>query len=324
MVRDKRQRGRYAPSPTGFLHLGNARTALVAWWRARATGSPFVMRVEDLDGPRTVAEALTGNLAELRWLGLDWDEGPDVGGPFGPYRQSERGAHYEQALDKLREQSLISECYLSRKDLRELASAPHGQMLAYGPSERAANEACKAAKQAQRKTPSLRVRVEPQRVVFNDLLAGSQTVAVHDEIGDFVVRRADGLWAYQLAVVVDDIAMQIGEVVRGDDLLTSTAAQLVLYRALGAKPPQYLHVPLLSDETGERMAKRRGSLTLKALQEDGVRPERVVGLLAHTLGLLDELQEISARAMIDAFSVDRLSKEVGRLEPPHLTWLYNS
>ncbi|MDZ7705412.1 MAG: tRNA glutamyl-Q(34) synthetase GluQRS [Trueperaceae bacterium] len=318
------RRGRYAPSPTGFLHLGNARTALVAWWRARATGSPFVMRVEDLDGPRTVAAALTGNLAELRWLGLDWDEGPDVGGPFGPYRQSERGEHYEWALGVLRDQGLIFECYLSRKDLRELASAPHEQMPVYGPSERAANAACEAEKRAEGKMPSLRVRLEPQQITFTDLLAGPRSVAVHDKIGDFVVRRADGLWAYQLAVVVDDIAMQIGEVVRGDDLLTSTAAQLVLYRALGAKPPQYLHVPLLLDDTGERMAKRRGSLTLKALQEDGVRPERVVGLLAYTLGLLDELREISAREMIAAFSVDRLSRKAGRLEPPHLTWLYNS
>ena len=149
-------RGRYAPSPTGPLHLGNARTALVAFLSARSQGGAFVMRVEDLDAPRTVPEAVTGNLDELRWLGLEWDEGPDVGGPYGPYQQSERGAFYEEALRTLEAQDKIFACYLSRKDLREASSAPHGRGFVYGEMERKRNARCREQKQVEGKAPSLR------------------------------------------------------------------------------------------------------------------------------------------------------------------------
>ena len=197
---------------------------------------------------------------------------------FAPYVQSQRHDLYEQALQRLETRNKLFECYLSRKDLRELASAPHGKMPAYGKLERALNDELREKKQRDGKTPSLRFRVDGTNVSFTDLLQGEQTF----QPGDFVVKRADGEWAYQLAVVVDDIAMNISEVVRGADLLESTAAQLLLYRALDATPPTFLHVPLLLDKTGERMAKRKGSLTLTALKEQGVKPERVVGLLAHT------------------------------------------
>ena len=314
-------RGRYAPSPTGPLHLGNARTALVAYLSARSQGDAFVMRVEDLDAPRIVREAVTGNLEELRWLGLEWDEGPDVGGPFGPYKQSARDAFYEGALKKLQAQGKLFNCYLSRKDLREAPSAPHGRGLVYGEEERKRNARCKERKQREGKTPSLRFLVEPQTVTFEDVLAGPQKIDVAAEVGDFVVRRADGLWAYQLAVVVDDITMRINEVARGDDLLTSTGAQLLLYEALGAAPPRYLHVPLLLDTDGERMAKRRGSLTLTALRDAGVKPERVVGLLAFTLGLLDEPAEVALKDLLEPFHPAKLHRHPFRLEPRHLEWL---
>ncbi len=321
-------RGRYAPSPTGFLHLGNARTALVAWLRARSHShsqrGAFVMRVEDLDGPRTVAEAVTGNLEELRWLGLDWDEGPDVGGPYAPYTQSQRDAVYEEALETLRQKDLIFECYLSRKDLRELASAPHGQGFVYGEQERTENERCRLEKVESGKRASLRFRVGGEQLHFHDLLAGEQTVDAARQVGDFVVRRADGLWAYQLAVVVDDIAMKINEVVRGDDLLTSTGAQLLLYRALGETPPQYLHVPLLLDEEGQRMAKRKGSLTLNALREAGVSPQRVTGLLAYTLGLVSEPEEVTPTDLLKDFSLDNLRREACGVQRDHLSWLTSS
>ena len=317
-------RGRYAPSPTGFLHLGNARTALVAWLRARAQGGTFVLRVEDLDGPRTVAAAVEGNVEELRWLGLDWDEGPDVGGPYAPYTQSERGARYEEALERLQAQGHIFACYLSRKDLRNIASAPHSQGFVYGEQERTENERCRAEKIERGKTPSFRVQVKGETLHFHDLLAGEQIIHTAQQVGDFVVRRADGLWAYQLAVVVDDIAMKIGEVVRGDDLLTSTGAQLLLYRALGETPPQYLHVPLLFDIEGERMAKRKGSLTLNALREAGVHPARVTGLLAYTLGLLHELEEVAPSDLLGIFSLDTLHCEAFKLERWQLEWLTQS
>ncbi len=305
-------RGRFAPSPSGWLHLGNARTALVAWLRARARGGQFVLRVEDLDGPRTRPEAVLGNLDELRWLGLDWDEGPDVGGPHAPYLQSRRGHLYEAALARLGGAGLLFPCYLSRKDLAEVASAPHGAVTGvpagtlggdgvYGAAELAANAATAAEKAAAGRAPSLRFRVPANDVSFVDALAGPQVINPAQRVGHFVVRRSDGLYAYQLAVVVDDAAMGITEVVRGADLLDSTAAQLLLYQALQLQPPAFAHVPLLNDSTGERMAKRRGSLTLQELRAGGVQPERVVGLLALTLGLAPRFRPLTPQDLLHDF-----------------------
>lgn len=310
-------RGRYAPSPTGYLHLGNARTALVAYWQTRSQNGTFVMRVEDLDSARSRAEVVKANLDELRWLGLTWDEGPDVGGKFAPYVQSERHEFYQAALKQLETQNKLFECYLSRKDLREIASAPHGEMPIYGNLERALNERVRETKRLEGKTPSLRFRTDNSSVSFSDLLQGEQTF----QTGDFVVKRADGEWAYQLAVVVDDIAMNITEVVRGADLLESTAAQSLLYKALNAEPPTFLHVPLLLDENGERMAKRKGSLTLTALQKQRVRPERVVGLLAHTLELVSKPSEMTAEEGLEVYTLGNLSREPSSLTPALLSWL---
>ncbi len=260
---------------------------------------------------------VAANLNELRWLGLTWDEGPDVGGRFAPYVQSERHELYQQALERLETQNKLFECYLSRKDLREIASAPHGELPAYGNLERKLNEKMKEQKRLDGKTPSLRFRTDEANVSFTDLLQGEQAF----EVGDFVVKRADGEWAYQLAVTVDDIAMNITGVVRGADLLASTAAQILLYRALEAEPPVFLHVPLLLDETGERMAKRKGSLTLTALKERGVKPERVVGLLAHTLGLVSEPVEMTVAEGLELYTLSRLSRESFTLTPELLAWL---
>jgi len=314
-------RGRYAPSPSGWLHLGNARTALLAWLRARSRGGVLVLRVDDLDGPRTLPEAVDGNLRELAWLGLDWDEGPDIGGPLGPYRQSERGERYAAALAALQRQGRIFPCYLSRRELHGVASAPHGQAPVYGPVERRANARLAERKRAEGKTPSLRFRVEQGAVVFEDVVAGPRRARAEIDVGDIVVRRADGLWAYQLATVVDDASMAVSEVVRGDDLLPSTSAQLLLYRALGLAPPAFAHVPLLLDERGERLAKRRGSLTLRALREAGVRPERVVGLLAAGLGLTGGLEEVAAGELVADFDLARIPRAPTRLGAEERTWL---
>ncbi len=314
-------RGRYAPSPSGWLHLGNARTALVAWLRARSLGGEWVLRVDDLDGPRTLPEAVDGNLHELAWLGLDWDEGPDIGGPLGPYRQSARGALYTSALEALQREGRIFPCYLSRRELQQVASAPHGRTPVYGPAERRASDRAAERKRAQGATPSLRLRVEPGWVVFEDAIAGLQRASAGDDVGDIVVQRADGLWAYQFATVVDDAAMAVTEVVRGDDLLPATAAQLLLYRALGLAAPAFAHVPLMLDEHGERLAKRRGSLTLRALRETGVRPERVVGLLAHGLGLTGALEEITADELVAPFALERLAHTPARLGTDERAWL---
>ncbi len=324
-------RGRFAPSPTGSLHLGNARTALVAWLRARSAGDSFVLRVEDLDGPRTVPAAVTGNVRELRWLGLDWDEGPDSGGPHTPYVQSERSARYQQVLEYLQLRDLTFSCWLSRKDLRELASAPHGALPAYGRFERRLNDRVREQKRAEGKEPSIRLK-GPETAAgmvpsFDDLLAGRRHFDVAAAIGDIVLKRADGLWAYQLAVVVDDIAMGIREVVRGNDLLGSTGAQLVLYHALEAPPPAFLHLPLLLDEHGERIAKRNGVLTLGGLSAAGVSPRRVTGLLAHTLGLLDRPDELSASELLASLPANwlgQIHRENFRLTARLLGWLHGA
>ncbi len=300
----------------------------MAWLRARSVSDTFVLRTEDLDGPRTVPGAVHGNLSELRWLGLDWDEGPDVGGPCGPYVQSERGDRYQRVLDFLELQGLTFRCWLSRKDLRELASAPHGDIPAYGAAERHLNERLRSAKQAAGKEPSIRLK-GPETAAgtvleFNDLLAGRRQFEVAGSVGDIVLKRADGLWAYQLAVVVDDIAMGIREVVRGNDLLSSTAAQLVLYRALEAPPPAFLHLPLLLDPAGERLAKRNGALTLAELRAAGVKPDRVTGLLAYTLGLLRHPTRISAPELLNTLPQNWLSilqRDNFILSNQHLTWL---
>ncbi|MCA9839888.1 MAG: tRNA glutamyl-Q(34) synthetase GluQRS [Trueperaceae bacterium] len=310
-------RGRYAPSPTGYLHLGNVRTALVAYLQARQAGSSFVLRIEDLDSARSRPDYIRANMTELQYLGIDWDEGPDVKGPYKPYIQSERHDFYEEALKTLVESGQVFECFLSRKELRDLASAPHGQMPIYGQAERALNEKLKAQKKLEGKTPSLRFRVEQVLVSFNDGFMGEQSF----EVSDFIVRRADGEWAYQLAVVVDDALMKIEEVVRGEDLLESTAAQLILYKALGYKAPTFFHVPLLIDETGERMSKRKGSLTVTALREVGVKAERILGFLAYSLDLHDKLEPLSMAELKELYQADKLKKEAFKLEKHHLEFL---
>ena len=318
-------RGRYAPSPTGQLHLGNARTALLAYWQTKAQTGQFVMRVEDLDLQRSRPEFVQANLEELRWLGLLWDEGPDVGGPYAPYRQSERFRLYEEALTTLQVSGHLFECYLSRKDLRqdlEVASAPHGAGAVYGEAQRKLNEQVKAQKQFEGKTSSLRFAVKPRTLTFRDEVLGDVTLNPAQDTGDFVVRRADGEWAYQLAVVVDDIAMNITHVLRGDDLLPSTGAQLLLYEALGAEPPVFAHVPLLLDADGSRLAKRKGSLTLTSLKAAGVKPERVVGLLAFTAGFMAKLEEARADDFVKAFNLSSIRKEPFRLTDDLLAWLY--
>jgi glutamyl-tRNA synthetase len=315
-------RGRYAPSPTGFLHLGNARTALAAWLHTRSQGGEFVLRIEDLDSQRSKPEFIEANISELRWLGLDWDEGPEVGGQYAPYLQSQRFEFYQKALETLQNNGHLFECYLSRKDLQEVASAPHEKMSVYGKQERKLNEQMKEQKRLGGKTPSLRFRVPDKTVRLEDSVCGLQLYSAPHEVGDFVVKRADGEWAYQLAVVVDDIAMNITEVVRGEDLLQSTAAQLLLYEALGATPPIFAHVPLLADKTGLRMSKRKGSLTLTSLRDTGVKPQRLVGLLAFSLGLLTELQEATPRDLLPHYSLETYNATVLHLTANHLEWLY--
>ena len=262
-----------------------------------------MLRVEDLDGPRTVPAAVAGNLAELRWLGLDWDEGPDVGGPHAPYLQSERGERYLAALERLASDGRLAEDWLSRRDLREAASAPHGPAgPVYGIAERRLSARWAEARRREGRTPAQRARFGPEdgEVEAHDRRHGVRRFDLASDVGDVVVRRSDGLWAYALAVVVDDAAMGITEVVRGDDLLEATGAQVALARALGLPSPTYAHAPLLQDADGARMAKRRGGATLSELRTGGADPGRVVGALAATLGWLASPRPLTPEAALRA------------------------
>lgn len=305
-------RGRYAPSPTGALHLGNARTALLAWLHARAAGGAFVMRVEDLDAGRVRPRIMETQLAELRWLGLDWDEGPDVGGPFPPYVQSERTGLYDGALRRLAERGLLFECTCSRRDIQQAASAPHageeGPRYPGTCRARLLPPGLPSYLAHGRGRVALRVRVEPERVAFADGVMGGCAFDPAAEGGDFVVRRKDGAAAYQLAVTVDDAAMAITHVVRGADLLASTARQLVLYRALELHAPAFLHVPLLLGPDGERLAKRHGAVSLGELRAAGLPPERVVGWLASSCGLTAAGESLAPAALLPRWDADRLPR----------------
>jgi glutamyl-tRNA synthetase len=313
-------RGRFAPSPTGNLHLGTARTALCAWLSARAGGGSFVLRVEDLDGPRVVPGAEARMLADLRALGLDWDEGPDAGGPHAPYRQSERTARYDAAIARLEADGRVFPCFCSRADLARAAAAAPG--APHGPADDGPRYpgSCRELTREQRaeldrsgRRPALRFRADPDEVRFVDGVHGEQRCDVAAQVGDFVVRRADGLHAYQLAVVVDDAAMAIEEVVRGDDLLGSTARQLLLYRALGLPAPRFAHLPLLLGPDGRRLAKRHGAIGVRALLEGGATPGRLVALLARPLGLLDgDEREARPESLLPRFALDRLPREPTR------------
>ncbi|OUM96579.1 MAG: tRNA glutamyl-Q synthetase [Thermobacillus sp. ZCTH02-B1] len=303
-------RGRFAPTPSGEMHVGNARTALIAWLDARSRGGTFVLRMEDIDGPRCKPHFYDLILEDLRWLGIDWDEGPDVGGPYGPYVQSLRLADYDEALKRLEARGLLYPCYCSRAELLAVASAPHG-LASEGPAYPGTCRHLTDEERRERerkKSPSLRFRLPDRAVAFEDGAAGPQRFAPGAG-GDFVVRRADGIVSYQLAVVVDDAAMAITDVVRGADLLDSTPRQLFLFEALGLNAPRYAHVPLLCGPDGKRLAKRHGALSIRALRERGVRPEQVVGAIAAVSGLHDRPEPIAARELIAGFRLEKVPKE---------------
>jgi len=297
-------RGRFAPSPSGRMHLGNAWTALLAWLSARSGGGAVVLRMEDLDPDRSKEHFARLILEDLAWLGLTWDEGPDRGGPFGPYRQSERRALYQRRLDELAARRLVYPCYCSRAELRGAAQAPHA-----GEAESVYPGTClrltgaqRAAKREIGRGESLRARAGRGSVEFTDLVLGPQVQDLGQQCGDFVVRRSDGVHAYQLAVSVDDQEQGVTEVVRGADLLDSTGRQILLHRLLGGAEPRYAHVPLLVDPDGRRLSKRRGDTDLGELRARGVTPETVTGWLAWRAGLLASPRRAAPLELVDGFT----------------------
>jgi len=303
-------RGRIAPSPTGYLHIGHAVTFWHAQERARAAGGKLILRIEDLDRDRCRREFADAMIEDLHWFGLNWDEGADIGGPFIPYVQSQRRSRYLEAWEELRVGGFIYPCKCSRKDVAEASLAPHDENEepiypgTCRPQHFSVEAAVSAATgnnlQATRLPPQRRGNILPpvtagatgttetpagmhwrfrvpdgERIEFVDERVGRQSAVPGRDFGDFIVWRRDDVPAYQLAVVVDDAAMRISEVVRGEDLLVSTFRQLLLYRALDLTPPRFFHAPLLVDESGKRLAKRHGSLSLRALRERGAVPEEL-------------------------------------------------
>jgi glutamyl-tRNA synthetase len=273
-------RGRLAPSPTGFLHLGHAQTFWAASERARLHGGELILRLEDLDAQRCRTEFTKAIYEDLRWLGLTWHEGPDIGGRHAPYTQSQRREIYDTILQELRKKNAVYPCTCSRKDIAQSIAAPHAgdeEVIYPGTCRHRSAEDLPATRYCWR------FRLPPdQAVEFHDGFFGPVRFVTGKDFGDFVVWRQDHIPAYQLAVVADDLAMEITEVVRGEDLLLSTARQLLIYAALNKSAPAFFHCPLLRDEHGNRLAKRHDSLSLRALRMAGLTPETLSQKFAAT------------------------------------------
>jgi glutamyl-tRNA synthetase len=333
------------------MHLGNAWTAMLAWLSARSKGGAVVLRMEDLDPDRSKEHFAREILSDLAWLGLDWDEGPDKRGPYGPYRQSKRRGYYQTCLDILEEQGLLYPCWCTRGELRppaagvssdrllsaangpadcgegaqtrpgngeeqdhaRIAQAPHageaeppyaGTCLRLSHEARAA----RAAAMAGGRAPALRLKAGTGRISFIDKILGPCSQDLARDCGDFVLRRSDGVHAYQLAVTADDAAQCVTEVVRGADLLESTPRQIYLQRLFGWPQPAYAHVPLLVDPDGRRLSKRRGDVDLGLLRARGVAPGAIMGYLAWKAGLLNAPHPVSPPELIDGFSFQPLPR----------------
>ena len=302
-------RSRLAPSPTGYLHIGNAWSFLLCWVAVRSSGGRLVLRMEDIDPARSKPHFAEAIINDLKWLGLDWDEGPDVGGPFAPYTQSGRLERYARIIEELNRLGCTYPCYCSRKELRTMASAPHiedagpvypGTCLRLSPDERAERE-------ARGRHPALRLHGSGE-TVFRDLLHGEVRLGWAACGGDFPLRRSDGVVSYQLAVAADDIDQGINLVVRGADILPCTPRQILLFRLLDKPVPRYAHVPLVLDSEGERLAKRHQSCELRMLRESGVSPEALVGYLGHLAGLQEKADRAMPRDLVGGFAWERLPR----------------
>lgn len=296
--------GRFAPSPSGRMHLGNALSAMLAWLSAKHQGGEILLRIEDLDPARSKAEYAQGIMDDFRWLGLLWDRRATD--------QSRRGEAYAAALRQLEHMDLIYPCYCSRDQLHA-ASAPHasdGRVIYAGTCRNLTPE----QRAVMTKKPSLRIRLPDREIFFRDGLQGDVTMNLQREFGDIILRRADGVAAYQLAVVVDDGTEGVTEVVRGRDLLSSTPVQLFLYELLGLTPPRFYHVPMLLAPDGRRLSKRDRDLDFGYLRQH-FSPEEIIGLLGHLAGLMESWEPVSARELACDFSWSRVKQSDIILDP---------
>lgn len=293
--------GRFAPSPSGRMHLGNITTALVSWLSARASAGRWILRIEDLDPQRSKPEFARLIEDDLHWLGLDWDEGGLAdSGPAGPYSQSRRGEIYSRYLSRLRDTGLTYPCFCTRADIMA-SRAPHQSdgRIVYRGTCRPEGFPAKKSPYPEGIRAAERLYVPDRDIDFSDMVFGDRSVNLSSHCGDFVLRRADGAWAYQLAVVVDDALMGVTEVVRGCDLLLSTAQQLYIYRLLGLEAPAFAHLPLVSNESGQRLSKRDRSMSMEALRATFT-PAQIIGRIARMIGL-DAPEECLPEQLIPLF-----------------------
>jgi nondiscriminating glutamyl-tRNA synthetase len=315
-------RARFAPSPTGYLHVGGARTAIFNWLYARHTAGTFVLRIEDTDANRSTRESETSLFDDLRWLGLDWDEGPDADGGRGLYRQSERTDLYREVTSRFVDDGVAYPCFCTDEALekkREAAMAA-GRSPHYDGTCRRLTQEQAAGKQSEGVAEVIRFRVPDETIVFDDLVRGN--VSMHtDMVGDFVVMRSNGLPTYNFAAAHDDHAMGITHVLRGEEHLSNTLRQILIYRALGAEPPAFGHVPLILAEDRSKLSKRHGASSIEELRRRGFLPEAVVNYLA-LLGWShpDEKEKLSRDELVDAFTIERINKSAAVYDPQKLTW----
>jgi glutamyl-tRNA synthetase len=302
--------GRLAPSPTGAQHVGNARTYLIAWLSARSRGGRVVLRLEDIDSPRVKPGAAQEAIDDLHWLGLDWDD--------GPYVQTQRLALYQDAVDRLKQLELVYPCSCSRTDIESAASAPHAEHEGPVYPGTCAGRRVRDAAELAGQPFAWRFRADAKSCVFDDLVRGPTAVDMEVLGGDFVVWKSAGTPAYQLAVVVDDAANGVTEVVRGDDLVPSTPRQFQLYRALGLTPPAFAHVPLVVGPDGRRLAKRHGDTRLNSLRVAGVKAEALLGLLAWSCGWLNEVAPVRLHELVSLFDLRSIPRQPFVLLPEHL------
>ena len=321
---NKAVRVRYAPSPTGYPHVGNIRTALFNWLFARHNGGSFVVRIEDTDVARTVEGALEAILDGLRWLGMDWDEGPEVGGKYGPYFQSQRRELYREAAERLISQDNAYRCYCSPQRLEEMRKEQQRrkQPPGYDRLCRELSAEQRREKEAEGIVPVVRFKTPLEgQTGFKDLIRG-EVVFEHNIIDDFVLLKSDGYPTYHLASVVDDHLMEITHVLRAEEWLSSTPRHLLLYDRLGFEPPQFVHLPMILGSDRSKLSKRHGAVSITEYQEQGYLPEAMVNFLALLGWSLDDKTELMSRQqLIDNFSLERVSKTAAIFNRDKLDWM---
>jgi glutamyl-tRNA synthetase len=318
-------RTRFAPAPSGSLHVGNVRTGLFSWAFARHNRGAFILRIEDTDVSRVTEEAFHGVMDSLRWLGIDWNEGPDVGGPFEPYRQSQRMAIYREMVDRLLLQGDAYRCYCTDEELaeRRAAARARGEPEGYDGRCRNLSEDDRAAFEAEGRPSAVRFHMPEREWIIHDLVKGEVRWAP-GHLKDFVLMRSDGSPVFLLAVAVDDMLMGVTHVIRGDDLLDSAPRNAAVIEALGRTPPQYAHVPQVNGPDGKPLSKRHGSTSVEAFREKGILPEALMNYLA-LLGWSKDAETtlISKDELVEAFEIHRVSKNPARFDVDKLEWMNN-